>query len=242
MTLPSVNRALKKFRHALAPQKKVLEYLECKAGELGFPQFMLYVWFIENAAFLQRAKGEENSGNLKECLTRCPHTKPPQNFTFDHVDIEFDDQTFPHPANPQLKPGFPLTELREVLARKGYCRHCPFGAGAARNLAVGFADCPGLYLDLNYYLSCFRVRTVSEFYFHYVAALIISLTRRIALRREEKALARGIPIPDAVKLATRKQARMVNVIYDLLLEPPPESVDEFGCFIHIGGSGSSSNS
>ena len=240
MQRPSVNRVLKRFRHDMPRQRKIIDYLWEEASKIGYRQFDLYLWFIENAAYMQRTQGDENALNLQTCMTKCPLTERPSNFIFDHVDVHYDAKVFPYPVDLTLKPDFSEPDFYEMMARKGRCRHCPFGAVPARNFAMAFAENISVYLDLNYYFSRYRVRKVSEFYFHYFAALIISVTRRIAMLRNEKALSRGVDGHSAVALTTRMQTRMVNRIYEMLLEPPPEAFDEFGCFIHKGEASGSS--
>ena len=231
MKPPTVNRTLRKFRHGLVRQKKILDYLKERATDVSYYDFGMHIMLIEAAIQTRIEEGEHAAEKMQACFSNCPLCEKPSQFTFDHVDVHFEPDNPFYPASPELKPEFGMAGLLEVLGKRGSCRHCPFGSGA-RDLAKGFSQVPAIYLDLNYYLACQRIRDTSEYYFHFVAVILISLVRRISRQRWLKAYVRGLDDEIAVKLELRMQTRLVNRIYGLLAEPVDDHINEYGAFAY----------
>jgi len=230
MTLPTVNRTLKKFRHALVRQLRVLDYLKVIAGDVKYSHYPIHEWFFRTVVQTQSDQKLDISPALQTCFSDCPLCPNPRKFRFDHLNVHHVPDRFPYPSNPELMPDFGHAGILELLGKKGNCRHCPFGPGA-RNLAMAFAEVPEIYLDLQYYFSYQRIRDVSEYYFHLLAAIVISLVRRIVQQWGHKAEKRGIGYHATTEIETRTQVRLVSKIYDILQEPVGDHIDGFGSFV-----------
>ena len=237
MTPQSVNRLLKRYRRSLIRQPKVRDYLSEAAAKMRLPYLGHYTWLLENTLQMMREMPSELPGRLRACFSQCPLVEAPSRFTFAHVDIAYDPETFPFPRTPQLKEAFGNAGMKEVMERRGSCRHCPFGAGA-RNLAMLFEDAPDIYLDIQHYLACQRVRSDEEYYFHFTGAVLISWVRRIAMMRRMRAEHRGLSLATASRLETRMQNRITRTLFAIINEVPTSAVDKYGCFIYARGSGS----
>tara|TARA_A100001391_G_scaffold153410_2_gene111242 strand:+ start:15451 stop:16302 length:852 start_codon:yes stop_codon:yes gene_type:complete len=234
MTPQSVNRTLRKLRSALVRQQRIGEFLDDEARRLRFREYPVYVWLIKTSANSIAQRGENYHQELRTCFTQCPRAHSPGDFIEKFIDTRIDPTTFPYPVDPQVKETVAFAEVDEAIDRKGSCRSCPFGLGA-RNLSMAFADCRELYADIQFYFSVTRIRSASDFYFHFMAAALISMVRRLALLRHPQAVARGCDDILAARLTTRKQIKIVDHIYRLIQRPAPDSIDEYGNFIHSQG-------
>lgn len=232
----TVNRILRKIRTSLVRQRRFHSLVLDEALKVGFYQIDLYVR-INHAAYSASLDPDRNMmGNLRQCLSKCPRALGPTEFITKFVDIQYDNQTFPHPITPETKLDANIDEIFDEFGRRFSCGSCPIGKGR-EGLSEAFSKYENLYVDIMFYLYQNRIRTDDEFFYHISIATYIGVLRRIAAQRMATCRKRGIDDKTADRIITRKLVRMVNKVYDLLEYQPSDYIDMKGHYIYAEGSG-----